>query len=146
MAAPHRHRFHLDQEGHSITVLLGRAAHDVEVLVDGKVVAVRHEHGLGGRGVRELAAELPGEQPGDPPRPFTVLVEDVDGTPLCVMVRGGIRYLMPRVPLLPEPPPYGPPGAAHPLRRMRGRVRRWVRRLLRPVRRGVRHALRRLRR
>ncbi|MEU7281768.1 hypothetical protein AB0A69_23775 [Streptomyces sp. NPDC045431] len=141
MSAPHRHRFHLDQEGHSITVLLGRAAHDVEVLVDGKVVAVRHERGR--RGVRELAAELPGEPPGDPPRPFTVLVEDVDGTPLCVMVRDGIRYLMPRVPLLPEAPPYGAPGATHPLRRARGRARRWVRRLLRPVRRWVRRALRR---
>ncbi|MFF9866384.1 hypothetical protein ACF1G0_13280 [Streptomyces sp. NPDC013953] len=119
MSVPHRHRFHLDQDGHSVTVLLGRTAHDVEVLVDGKVVAARHTHGRGGT---ELAAELP----GDPPEPITLLVEDVDEVPLCVMVRGGARYLMPLVPLATE----GQPHAASAVRPLRG-IRRWLRALVR---------------
>ncbi|MFI6106007.1 hypothetical protein [Streptomyces sp. NPDC051310] len=130
MSAPHRHRFHLDQDGHSVTVLLGRTAHDVEVLVDGKVVAARHTHG---RGVTELAAELP----GDPPEPVTLLVEDVDEVPLCVLVRGGARYLMPLVPLGTG----GRPPAASAVRPLGG-IRRRLRRLLR----GLPRLVRRLRR
>ncbi|MET9799653.1 hypothetical protein [Streptomyces sp. NPDC006368] len=116
------HRFHLDQDGHSITVLLGHVAQDIEVLVDGKVVAVRRGHR---GGVRELAAELP----GDPPRPFTILVEDLDGAPLCVMVRDGSRFLMPQVPLVPGAPGHERPAPGRPWRRLRRRLRRWLRRV-----------------
>ncbi|MFG2026300.1 hypothetical protein [Streptomyces sp. NPDC048825] len=34
-----RHRFHLDRDGHSVTVQTGEASAAVELLVDDKVVA-----------------------------------------------------------------------------------------------------------
>ncbi|MBT2507743.1 hypothetical protein J7I98_18015 [Streptomyces sp. ISL-98] len=86
------HRFHVDQHGHSVSVQLGRPAAGIEVLVDGKVVAYRPGRA---KGVTILAAELPEE----PPRPFRVLVEDMGGTPFCVMDTAGSTFLMPQVPL-----------------------------------------------
>ncbi|MDQ1012819.1 hypothetical protein QFZ82_007304 [Streptomyces sp. V4I23] len=111
-------RFHLDQDGHSVTVQLGGARPEVEVLVDGKVVAYRR-----GPATTALDAELP----GDPPRPFRILIAPVEGpeaTPLCMMESAGTRHLMPLVPLLsPGRPPQ--PGPSPTLL-----VRRRLRRLL----------------
>ncbi|NBE55163.1 hypothetical protein [Streptomyces boluensis] len=89
------HCFHIDQDGHSVTVLLAHPRGVVEVLVDGKVVAC---HDAPGKDATVLGAELP----GDPPRPIRVLlapVEGADGPPLCVMESDGARYPMPLVTL-----------------------------------------------
>ncbi|MFV0131343.1 hypothetical protein ACLGI4_27150 [Streptomyces sp. HMX112] len=117
------HRFHLDQDGHSVSVELTGPSGPVEVLVDGKVVALCPGRR---RGVAVLAAELP----GDPPRPITVRVEDLGEVPFCVLETSGERYLMPRVPLVPHG---GPPGRAapRPLRRLRAWLRRRLRRAAR---------------
>ncbi|NWF25526.1 hypothetical protein HW130_04485 [Streptomyces sp. PKU-EA00015] len=113
-------RFHLDQDGHSVTVQLRGARPEAEVLVDGKVVAYR-------RGQIKATTALEAELPGDPPRPFRVLIAPVEGpeeTPLCMMESAGARYLMPLVPLLgPGRPPQ--PGPSPTLL-----VRRRLRRLL----------------
>ncbi|WP_175410842.1 hypothetical protein [Streptomyces sp. TRM64462] len=114
------HRFHVDQGGHSVTVLLDVPAGAIEVLVDGKVVAgLRHYP-------RTDPAELTAELPGEPPRPIRVLVTrpERDGPPLCVLESAGTRYLMPHVPLVPQRPA-APARTTHRLRR---RARRWLRR------------------
>ena len=61
--------FHLDHAGHSITVDV-RGAHtvDVDLLVDGKEVGVRREHGAG-------TVLLSSELPADPVLPFAVRVD-----------------------------------------------------------------------
>ncbi|MBW5484283.1 hypothetical protein [Streptomyces bambusae] len=92
---PDRRRFHVDQNGHSVSVLCGRPTQAVEMLVDGKVVAAR-------RSRRAAPLVLRGEFPGEPPRPFSVYVEwpeGPDGSALCVLETDGSRYLMPVAPL-----------------------------------------------
>ncbi|MEV7730420.1 hypothetical protein AB0P15_37810 [Streptomyces sp. NPDC087917] len=94
-AQPHPQRFHLDQDGHSITVVRG-AGPLVELLVDGRVVSSTRTR-------RGAAAELRGLIPADgAERPFTVRVgrSDIPGDePLCALETGGLLYLMPLVPL-----------------------------------------------
>ncbi|MEV5145164.1 hypothetical protein [Streptomyces sp. NPDC052727] len=117
-------RFHLDQDGHSVTVQPARASGPVEVLVDGKVV---------GRGTVPKAGTtvLRAEFPGDPPRPLIIRLGEMGGVVLCEMEVDRARYLMPRVPLLPErPPPWQPP--PHPFLHVAKSLRRAV---LRAVRR-----------
>ncbi|MBT2448641.1 hypothetical protein J7F03_16390 [Streptomyces sp. ISL-43] len=89
------HRFHVDLEGHSVTVVLEWPGHEIEVLVDGKVVAHRRKPARNGTVLR---AELP----TDPPQPLTVLIEDMGSTPFCSLMTPDARYrrfLMPEVPL-----------------------------------------------
>ncbi|MEV4332805.1 hypothetical protein AB0K02_20060 [Streptomyces sp. NPDC049597] len=115
-------RFHLDQDGHSVTVQLRGAHPEVEVLVDGKVVAQRTGPV---KGTTALEAELP----GDPPRPFRILiapVEGPDGTPLCMMESAGARSPMPLVPLLSAGRPAQP--GPSPTRLVRRRLRRLLHR------------------
>ncbi|MDN3293303.1 hypothetical protein QWM81_04410 [Streptomyces ficellus] len=120
-------RFHLDQDGHSVTVQLYGRSGGLEVLVDGKVVAYERDWRRGGT--------VPAELPGDPPRPFSITVssaKEMGGVPFCVMETGGTRYLMPRVPLggsRYEPARPGPYLGLRRLRRfLRRLVRRWARR------------------
>ncbi|MGW5849101.1 hypothetical protein ACWFQ8_14310 [Streptomyces sp. NPDC055254] len=90
-----RHRFHLDQDGHSITVLCGRPSQPVEVLVDGRVIACVRGHRTG-------TVTAGGVLAGERPRPFAVLLDHPDEAgevPICVMETEGVRYLMPSVPL-----------------------------------------------
>ncbi|MER5869739.1 hypothetical protein [Streptomyces sp. NPDC002044] len=87
-------RFHLDQDGHSITVLCDLPRHHVEVLVDGKAVSSV-------RTGRAAVTLVRGEITTEPPRPFTVRLEHPDdpgGIPLCVLETERMRYLMPNVP------------------------------------------------
>ncbi len=115
----HDSRFHLDRDGHSITVCVGRARDPVEVLVDGKVVATcqKRRHG-----VTALTAELP----GDAPRPCTLRVEwaaAADGGPVCHLETEGGRTLVPRV--APTPPPGLAPSLPRgPFQRLRRPLRR----------------------
>ncbi|MBT2365906.1 hypothetical protein J7E88_11460 [Streptomyces sp. ISL-10] len=116
------HRFHRDQDGHSISVQLNGARNAVEVLVDGKVVAYRN--GLG-KDTSVLTAELP----GDPPQPFRILLAPVagaHGAPSCVMESAGTRCLMPLVPL--GRPHLGAQHGPSPTRLIRRRLRRLMRR------------------
>ncbi|MGW7056305.1 hypothetical protein [Streptomyces sp. NPDC054887] len=116
------HRFHLDRDGHSVTVQAGGPAEGTELLVDGKVVA--YEQGRV-KGVTILSAELPEE----PPRPFRIFLEDMGGELFCAMEVNGSRILMPQVPLWPSgaqsssrtSPAARPP---RPLRRLRRLLRR----------------------
>jgi hypothetical protein len=90
------------------------------VLVDGKVVAYR-------AGLVKDTTALTAEPPGDPPRPFRVLLAPVEGTggaPLCVLESGGTRYLMPPVPLhaFDRSPRQGP-SRLRLARRLRGMLR-----------------------
>jgi hypothetical protein len=114
------HRFHLDQDGHSVTVQLRHAHREVEVLVDGKVVAYR-------RGLGKDTAVLTAELPGDPPRSFRVLLaplEGADGAPLCVLESDGTRYLMPLVALgASGPAPQRSPSHLRFTRRLRSMLR-----------------------
>ncbi|MET9324430.1 hypothetical protein ABZX75_30365 [Streptomyces sp. NPDC003038] len=122
------HRFHVDLEGHSVTVLLEWPGHEIEVLVDGKVVAYRRKPERNGT---LLHAELP----TDPPQPLTILVEDMGDTPFCSLVTPDARYrrfLMPEV-----------PWKTHESRRRL--PRRSLRRLVRQLLRRLRRFLRRLR-
>ncbi|MBT2540819.1 hypothetical protein J7E99_08910 [Streptomyces sp. ISL-44] len=92
-----RHRFHLDQNGHSISVLYEGPRRPVEVLVDGKTVAV-------GRAPRAARTVLTAELPGDPPQPFAIDLaypDSADDSPMCALMESGTRYLMPDVPLRP---------------------------------------------
>jgi hypothetical protein len=116
-------RFHLDLDGHSVTVQLTRASGPVEVLVDGKVVA---RSAALGAGTTLLRAELP----GDPPRPLGITLAETGGELRCEMELGGARHAVPPVPLLPERPPSGRSAGPHPLRRLRRSLRRTVRRAL----------------
>ncbi|MFD3539004.1 hypothetical protein ACFWUQ_05830 [Streptomyces sp. NPDC058662] len=100
-----RHRFHLDQNGHSISVLCEGPRRAVAVLVDGRTVATARPQ----RAARTvLAAQLP----GDPPEPFSIHLGPPAGPDdglLCSFVTDdGMSYLMPDVPLAPgggSPPP-----------------------------------------
>lgn len=101
------HRYHIDQDGHSITVLYDVRVRRVEVLVDGKVVSVARTHRTG--------ALLRGEIATDPPQPFVIRVGHPDepgDVPLCVLESGDARYLMPTAPLTRQeewPPERTPP-------------------------------------
>ncbi|MFD4245343.1 hypothetical protein ACFWP3_27700 [Streptomyces sp. NPDC058525] len=126
------HRYHVDQDGHSITVLSDVRRRRADVLVDGKTVASvrvpRH-------GAAVLRGELPGDLP-DPPKPFLIRVShayDAGDVPPCALETDGMRYLMPSVPLTrqeerpAEPtPPARTPGEL--LRRWKNRIDRAVRR------------------
>ncbi|MDA5283446.1 MULTISPECIES: hypothetical protein [unclassified Streptomyces] len=94
-----RHRFHLDQDGHSITVVRDLRHRHAEVLVDGKTVS-------SGRTSRSEATVLRGEIAGaGRPQGFLVRLERPDvpgGEPLCVLEKDGMRYLMPSVALTPQ--------------------------------------------
>ena len=64
-----QHHFHLDHDGHSITVdVRSGHAREVELLVDGKEVGSRRERASD-------TVTLPGELPEDPPRHFEVRVD-----------------------------------------------------------------------
>lgn len=89
------HRYHLDQDGHSITVLHDLRRHRAEIWVDGKTVASV-------RAPRGAATVLRGEIATDPPKPFLVRLghpEEGGDVPLCVLEMERMRYLMPVVPL-----------------------------------------------
>ncbi|WP_267245656.1 hypothetical protein [Streptomyces sp. PR69] len=127
------HRYHLDRDGHSVTVRPGHAARDIELLVDGKVVGYR-------RGSAKGPAVLAAELPGDPPRPFTVTIDPPSpsgSVPVCAMHIDG------QVLRVPPVPPGPPASAQHAPRSADGPFGpvRWVRRLLR---RRLRHGLHRL--
>ncbi|MGR4880932.1 hypothetical protein ACIPUC_16220 [Streptomyces sp. LARHCF249] len=120
------HRFHVDLEGHSVSVLLEWPGREIEVLVDGKVVAYQRKPARNGT---VLHAELP----TDPPQPLTVLVEDMGDTPFCSLVTPDARY---RRFLMPEEPLVTPrSGAPRPGRTLRQLVRQLLRRLRRVLRR-----------
>ncbi|MFI8825379.1 hypothetical protein [Streptomyces sp. NPDC053431] len=89
------HRYHLDQDGHSITVLHDPRRRHAEVWVDGKTVAVAGTSS-------HHAAVLEGEIPGLPPRRMVIRIghlDEPDDVPLCVLETDGGRYLMPRLAL-----------------------------------------------
>lgn len=113
-------RFHLDQDGHSVTVQLERGPGAIELLVDGKAVAHRANRGEG-------LTVLTGELPGDPPRSFGVTVGDMGGELFCALEIDGSSTLMPQVPLTTRIP--APGGHARPLRTLRRSLRRVLRRL-----------------
>lgn len=120
------HRFHVDQDGHSVTVQFVGGAGAFEVLVDGKVVA----YGPG----RHRGGTVTAELPGDPPRPVAVTVShpgEMGGVPFCVLETGGMRYLMPQVPLGGAGGETARGGPYRPVRRLRRLVRRSWRRVSR---------------
>ncbi|AZM92713.1 MULTISPECIES: hypothetical protein [Streptomyces] len=113
-ARAHQHRFHLEQDGHSITVVWSARRRRAEVLVDGKVVAAARTR-------RTATTELRGETADGEGavHPFTIRLgrPDIPGDePLCALETGHRLYLMPLVPLTgdeawppePTPPPRGP--------------------------------------
>ena len=87
-----RRSFHLDHAGHSITVeLAGRLTREVDLLVDGKEVGLRREHGA-------ESVLLAGDLPDDPPLPFTVRVDHTQHgirNAECVLVIEGREIPMP---------------------------------------------------
>ncbi|MEU9144629.1 hypothetical protein [Streptomyces sp. NPDC048349] len=92
-----RHRFHLDRNGHSISVLYEGPRRPVEVLVDGRTVAM-------GRAPRAARTVLTAELPGDPPHSFAIDLSCPDGpddSPMCALMDSGTSYPMPDVPLTP---------------------------------------------
>ncbi|MFJ3964798.1 hypothetical protein [Streptomyces sp. NPDC090036] len=97
MAFHRQHRFHLDRDGHSGTVMWSAGRRRAELLVDGKVVALT-------RTDRRATSELQGEiADGDgAARPITCRIGRADipgGEPLCALETEGKLYLMPLVPL-----------------------------------------------
>ncbi|MGW1887499.1 hypothetical protein [Streptomyces sp. NPDC002133] len=86
------HHFHLDQGSHSITVNVGPGRHGgIELLVDGKVIAYRREHGTG-------TTVLSGELPDEPVRSFLVRVHQphlVRVKPGCTVELDGVELPMP---------------------------------------------------
>ncbi|GGU80200.1 hypothetical protein GCM10010275_13640 [Streptomyces litmocidini] len=92
------HRYHLDQDGQSITVLHDPRRRRAEVWVNGKTVAVAPTP-------RHQATVLKGELPTLPPKPMVVTIDhpyDGDDVPPCVLEMDGGRYLMPHIALTPE--------------------------------------------
>jgi hypothetical protein len=95
-----RHYFHVDHTGHSITVSV-RTGHtpEVELLVDGKPVGYRHQHGSD-------ATVLAGELASDPVQPFEVRISHMrHGTRelSCALALDGRELPMPERPLTPGP-------------------------------------------
>ncbi|MFF0561687.1 hypothetical protein [Streptomyces sp. NPDC004266] len=92
------HRYHLDQDGQSITVLHDPRHQRAEVWVNGKTIAVA-------RTPHHQATVLEGEIPALPPQPVVVRIDhpyDADDVPLCVLETDGNRYLMPHIALTPQ--------------------------------------------
>ncbi|MFJ3964586.1 hypothetical protein [Streptomyces sp. NPDC090036] len=126
MQARAHQRFHLDQDGHSITVVRSPGRGRTELLVDGKVVSCTRSES---RAVTELRGEL---TDGGAPRPFTVRIGRPDipgGAPLCSLEIGGTRSLMPLLPLTrseewPAEPTPSPRTPAELLARWRARYGR----------------------
>jgi hypothetical protein len=124
------HRFHLDVDGHSVTVQTRHAVRETELLVDGKVVGYQATQA----GQRKPAIEFTAELPGDPPRPFHVTLQTGDSlerADACVLEVAGRRHVMPEMPLGQAETALS--GASWPwarsLRRLvRGLVRRTLRR------------------
>ncbi|MFI0217258.1 hypothetical protein [Streptomyces lydicus] len=88
----HSHHFHLDQGGHSITVNVGPGRDgEIELLVNGKVVAYQKEHSPG-------MNVLTGELPDQPAHPFRVLLRQphlVPSMPRCTLELDGVEQPMP---------------------------------------------------
>ncbi|RST01858.1 hypothetical protein EF910_26335 [Streptomyces sp. WAC07149] len=123
-ARRHQHRFHLEQDGHSITVVWSTRRGRAEVLVDGKVVAAARTR-------RTATTELRGETADGEGavHPFTVRLgrPDIPGDePLCALETGHRLYLMPLVPLTADEAP--PPEPTPPPRDPRVLLTRWYRR------------------
>ncbi|WP_037673725.1 hypothetical protein [Streptomyces globisporus] len=92
------HRYHLDQDGDSITVLHDPRRQRAEVWVNGKTIAVA-------RTPRHHVTVLEGEIPALPPKRMVVRIghpDDVGDVPLCVLETDGDRYLMPHIALTPQ--------------------------------------------
>lgn len=123
------HRFHLDVQGHSVTVQTRHAMRETELLVDGKTVGYQRTQA----GHRKPTVALAAELPGDPPQPFgvTLRVGDAPGlAATCDLDIAGRRYPMPEAPL-GGAEPTRLRVSARPLRRMRRLLRRSVRRRIR---------------
>ncbi|MFJ5812030.1 hypothetical protein OG906_37800 (plasmid) [Streptomyces sp. NBC_01426] len=94
-------RFHLDQDGHSITVVRDGGGRRVELLVDGRVVAAARTR-------RHAPTELSGSLArggSEDPLSFVVRLGRGDipgGEPLCALEIEGQTSLMPFVPLTPR--------------------------------------------
>ncbi|MEV7511244.1 hypothetical protein ACIPRL_06195 [Streptomyces sp. NPDC090085] len=110
-------RFHLDRDGHSVTVRLDGASRPAEVLVDGRVVAR-------GRLSRAGTTVLDAELPGDPPCPLRVTLAGAGGEFRCEMEAGGVRHPVPRVPPITAGRPAPRPGALRVARRLLRRAAR----------------------
>jgi hypothetical protein len=86
------HHFHLDHGDHSITVNVGRGrTGEIELLVNGKVVAYQSEHGPG-------TSVLSGELPEEPARPFRIRVHEprlIPSRPRCTLELDGVELPMP---------------------------------------------------
>ena len=92
------HRFHLDLDGHSVTVHTRHATRETELLVDGKVVSYQRTQS----GHRKRTIVLTAELPGDPPQPFDVTLytgEAAERAATCVLEIAGRRHPMPETPL-----------------------------------------------
>lgn len=87
-----RHHFHLDQGDHSITVNVGPGrSGEIELLVDGKVVAYQKHHAPG-------MNVLTGELPEEPAHAFRVLLRQphlVPSVPRCTLELDGVAQPMP---------------------------------------------------
>ncbi|MEW2416906.1 hypothetical protein AB0953_24695 [Streptomyces sp. NPDC046866] len=93
-----RHRYHLDQDGHSITVLHDPRRRRAEVWINGKTVTVAETP-------RHRPTVMEAEIPTVPPKGVVVRIghpDDPGDVPLCVLETGGDRYLMPHVALTQE--------------------------------------------
>ncbi|RAG81388.1 hypothetical protein DN069_32950 [Streptacidiphilus pinicola] len=93
-----RHHYHLDIDGHSVSLDLRTGftwrTEDLLLLVDGKEVGYHHQRGTG---TTVLEAELPGE----PPTPISVRVDHPHHgghrphTPVCTLLTEGRKLPMP---------------------------------------------------
>ncbi|MFE2165771.1 hypothetical protein ACFXB3_11980 [Streptomyces sp. NPDC059447] len=86
------HHFHVDHGAHSITVNVGPGrTGEIELLVNGKVVAHREEHEPG-------TTVLEGVLPEEPAHPFRIMVRQphlVPTPPRCTWEMDGVEYVMP---------------------------------------------------
>lgn len=121
------HRFHLEVEGHSVTVQTRHAARETELLVDGKVVGYQRTPARHRPSATAFTAELP----GDPPEPFAVTLhirETAEDAPTCVLEIAGRSRPMPELPLARPgtlPPAAGRPALRSARRLLRSTLRRW---------------------
>ncbi|GAA3373499.1 hypothetical protein GCM10020367_33650 [Streptomyces sannanensis] len=91
------HHFHLDQGDHSITVNVGPGTTgEIELLVNGKVVAYQREHAAG-------TSVLTGELPEEPARPFRIRVRQPHlgpSKPRCTLELDGVERPIPEQPVV----------------------------------------------